>query len=108
MVLLLGKHDAITEYMQTVLQIDDPLNLLCCPSTTAHHSEYGEYVDVIRDEQPPAITTQNLEMLDILLASDLDFGIIRVRRYGDEIKTANHTKEEVLANRKVWNFDPRD
>ena len=108
MVLLLGKHDAITEYMQTVLQIDDPLNLLCCPSSTVHHSEYGEYVNVIRDQQPPAITTQNLEMLDILLASDLDFGISRVRRYGDEIKTANHTKEEVLANRKVWNFDPRD
>lgn len=35
------------------------------PDTTTHYTELQEYVEIAKEEQPPVITTQNIEMIDI-------------------------------------------
>ena len=107
MILLLGKHNNIVEYAKNTFKIDES-DIFCCPDVTTHHTEFGKYVDTIRNENPAIITTQSLEMLDVLLESDLEFEVIRTRRFDDGIRTAKTTKEEVVGCRNVWNFDPRD
>ena len=108
MILLLGKHDVLMEYANNALKIDSDLDVFCCPAATDHHTEFGKYIDVIAEEKPEIITTQNLEMLDVLLESNLEFDVVRTRKYGDEIRTAKMTKKEVNDCREVWNFDPRN
>jgi hypothetical protein len=108
MKLLLGKHDVITAYVENVLNLDCDLDVLCCPAVNTHHTEFGSYIDIIKKENPPVITTQSLEMLDVLLKSNLQFEIITVRRYDDEIRAATRTKDYVVDCRKAWNFDPRN
>ena len=107
-ILLLGINDVVEEYAENVLKIDMGNNIVYYPSVTTHHTELGKYVDIAREEEPPVITTQNLEMVDVLLESDLDFDVVTVRMYGNEIKSRTLTKEEVVSNREVFNFDPRD
>lgn len=108
MILLLGINDVVEEYAENVLKIDMRNDIVYYPSVTTHHTELGKYVDIAREEEPPVITTQNLEMIEVLLESDLDFDVVTVRIYGNEIKSRTLTKEEVIANRKVFNFDPRN
>lgn len=107
-ILLLGINDVVEEYAKNVLKIDMGNDIVYYPSVTTHHTELGKYVDIAREEEPLVITTQNLEMVDVLLESDLDFDVVTVRMYGNEIKSRTLTKEEVVANREVFNFDPRD
>ena len=107
MLLLLGKNDVIVEYARQTLKIDT-LELFSCPGITTHHSEFGKYVDIIKEKKPEVITTQNIEMIDVLLASDLDFEVITVKRIDGEIRKRKVSKEYVVENRKVWAFDPRD
>ena len=78
------------------------------PSVTTHHTELGKYVDIAREEEPPVITTQSLEMLDVFLESSLDFEVITVRRYDNEIRSRIMTKEDVIDHREKFDFDPRD
>lgn len=108
MILLLGINDVIEEYAEKVLKIDIGNDIVYYPSVTTHHTELRKYVDVAREEAPPVITTQSLEMLDVLLGSDLDFDVVTVRMYDNEIRSRTLTKEEVIANRELFNFDPRD
>ena len=107
-ILLLGKNDAVEEYARDVLKIDMGNDIVYYPSVTTHHTELGKYVDIAREEEPPVITTQSMEMIDVLLESDLDFEVVTVRRYNDEIRSRALLKKEVLANREAFDFDPRD
>ena len=107
MILLLGKHNNIIEYAKNALKINEP-DIFLCPVVTDHHTEFCKYIDVIAEEKPAIITTQNLEMLDVLLESDLKFEVIRTRRRGNEIRISKMTKKEVNDCRNLWNFDPRD
>ena len=108
MVLLLGKNDLIEEYAKEVLKIDITKDMMYCPDITTHYSEFGKYVDIAKENKPLVITTQNSEMIDVFLASDLNFKVITVRRYGDEIKAALRTKEYVADCREVFSFELRD
>ena len=108
MILLLGINDVVEEYAEKVLKIDIGNDIVYYPSITTHHTELGKYVDIAREEEPPVITTQSLEMLDVLLESDLDFEVITVRRYDNEIKSRTMTKEDVVCYRERFDFDPRD
>ena len=108
MILLLGKNSAVEEYAEKVLQIDIFTDLVYYPDITTHHTELGQYVEYAREEKPPVITTQSLEMVDELLASDLDFNIITVRKYDDELKIRTKSKSELISLRDSFDFDPRD
>lgn len=108
MILLLGINEVIEEYAENVLKIDMGNDIVYYPSVTTHHTELGKYVDIAREEEPPVITTQSLEMLDVLLKSNLDFEVVTVRRYDNEIKSRTMTKEDVIDCREKFDFDPRD
>lgn len=108
MILLLGINDVVEEYAENVLKIDMGNDIVYYPSATTHHTELVKYVDIARKEEPPVITTQSLEMLDVLLESNLDFEVVTVRRYDNEIKSRTMTKEDVIDCREKFDFDPRD
>ena len=107
MILILGKHDVIMEHVKETMHLSES-DVFCCPAITTHHTEFCKHIDEIKSVNPPVITTQNIEMLDVLLESELEFKVVRTRRFDDEIRTAEMSKEEVLGNRNAWNFDPRD
>ena len=108
MILLLGINDNIEWYAENVLKVDTRNDIAYYPSVTAHYTEFWKYVGIAKENNPSVITTQNSEMIDVLLESDLDFDVITVRRYGEEIKARKLTKEEVIDYRNAFNFDPRD
>lgn len=107
MILLLGINSVVEEYARNVLKIDMGNDIVCYPSATTHVTELGKYVDIAKEEEPPVITTQNIEMIDVLLKSDLDFEVVTVRSHNDRIVSRALTKEEVLEDRNAFGFDPR-
>lgn len=106
--LLLGKYDAIEEYVDNELKIDVDKDVMYCPSILTHFSEYGQYIESAESNRYRAISTQSLEMIDWFLLSDLKFDVITVRKYGNEIRTRTLSKEDVLDMRNAFNFDPRE
>lgn len=107
MILLLGKNDVVEEYARKVLKVDED-DILYCPDIKDHHSEFEKYVEWAKEDEYKVITTQNSEMIDVFLASDLDFKVITVRRYNDKIKAARRTKEYVNDCREAFSFELRD
>lgn len=105
--LLLGKYDAVEEYVDNELKIDVDKDVMYCPSILTHFTEYGQYIDAAKSNRYRAINTQSLEMIDLFLESDLEFDVITVRKYGDEIKTRTLSKKDVIDDRNAFNFDPR-
>ena len=75
-IILLGKNDVVEYFADEALKIDMKKDIAYYPSITTHHTELQKYIDLAKKEKPLVITTQNLEMLDTFLTSDLDFDII--------------------------------
>ena len=108
MILLLGKNDNVEKYAEDVLKVDMGNDIVYYPSITDHHTEFGKYIDIAKEEEPPVITTQSIEMIDVLLESDLDFEVVTVRRCDDELRARTLSKEEARKYRELFDFDPRD
>lgn len=107
-ILLLGKHEAIMSYASSLWETDIEKEIEFLPSPFSHHSEFEEYIEKIKEEAPPIIVTQNEEFLDALLNSDMDFDIVTVRKYEEEVKERTLSKEKVKEMREKFDFDPRD
>lgn len=107
MKLLLGRVDVIAEYAETNLKMNKE-DIAYYPTIPTHHTELGEYVDVIKENLPSVITTQSVEMMDTLLASDLNFEVVTVRKIDNVIHSRSLPKNEVVEDRKKFGFDPRD
>ena len=115
MILLLGKNDVIDEYLDSIVYTEDDKKIkvdiekdtVYCPSILSHYTEYGQYIDIIKAKHPAFIITQSLEMIDVLLESDLNFMVVTVIRHNGRIMAASYLKDTVLADRKAFNFDPR-
>ena len=75
MILLLGKNDLIEQYAENELNIDMGNDIVYYPSVTDHYSDYGRLIDDIKEDIPPVVTSQNIEFIDFLLDSDLDFEV---------------------------------
>ena len=71
------------------------------PDVTTHYTELQKYVEIAKEEQPPVITTQNIEMIDILLNSDLDLKVITVCYSDKKLKARVLSKENVLYVKNV-------
>lgn len=108
MILLLGLNDAVERYAEHTLKVDMRNDIVYYPSVTTHHTELYRYVDIAREEEPPVITTQSLEMIDAFLGSDLDIDVITVKEYDNELKTRKLTKEEARELREAFDADLRD
>lgn len=94
--LLLGRPENIINYAT---------NIYLCPSSETYFLDYNSYVDKIKQLYPISryISTQNKEMIDVLLLSDLNLDVITVR--ADEI--IKRTKEEALQDRKNFSMELR-
>lgn len=73
MILLLGKNNFVEKYANEVLKIDMGNDIVYYPNVTAHYSEYDKLLDDIKEDVPPVITSQNIEFINFLLDSDLEF-----------------------------------
>ena len=73
MILLLGKNNLVEKYADEVLKIDMENDIVYCPNVTAHYSEYDKLLDNIKEDIPPVVTSQNIEFINFLLDSDLEF-----------------------------------
>ena len=107
MKLLLGRIDVIVEYAETNLKMNKE-DIAYYPTIPTHHTELGKYVDVIKEISPSVITTQSVEMMDTLLASDLNIEVVTVRKIDNVIHSRSLPKNEVIEDRKKFGFDPRD
>ena len=107
MKLLLGRIDVIAEYVETNLKMNKE-DIAYYPTIPTHYTELGKYVDVIKENSPSVITTQSVEMMDTLLASDLNFEVVTVRKIDNVIHSRSLPKNEVIEDRKKFGFDPRD
>lgn len=105
--LLLGRIDAIEEYAKNDLKINIEKDMVYYPPVPTHYSDLVKYIDIIKEKPQTVITTQNIEMLDTLLESDLNIEVITVRKADNVIYSRSLPKEEVLESRKKFGFDPR-
>ena len=93
MILLLGKNDLVEKYADEVLKIDMGNDIVYYPEVTTHFSEYGKALDDIKEDIPPVITSQNIEFINFLLDSDLEFEVWTV--YENE-KVRKLSKEKAI------------
>ena len=93
MILLLGKNDLVEKYADEVLKIDMSNDIVYYPEVTAHFSEYDKALDDIKEDIPPVITSQNIEFINFLLDSDLEFEVWTV--YENE-KVRKLSKEKAI------------
>ena len=93
MILLLGKNNLVEKYANEVLKIDIVNNIVYYPNVTTHFSEYGKALDDIKENIPPVITSQNIEFINFLLDSDLEFEVWTV--YENE-KVRKLSKEKAI------------
>lgn len=73
MILLLGKNDLVEKYADEILKIDMRNDIVYYPNVTTHYSEYDKLLDNIKEDIPPVTTSQNIEFINFLLDSDLEF-----------------------------------
>ena len=93
MILLLGKNNLIEKYADEVLKIDMGNDIVYYPEVTTHFSEYDKELDDIKEDIPPVITSQNIEFINFLLDSDLEFEVWTV--YENE-KVRKLSKEKAI------------
>lgn len=107
MILLLGKNDVVEEYVRETLKIDAENDIVYYPSVTTHYTELEKYVEIAREEEPPVITTQSLEMIDTLLSSELNFEVITVVRTDKGIRKREVNKEKAWQLRNEYGLELR-
>ena len=82
MILLLGKNDLVENYAKSVLKVNINENFIYCPNFKEHYTQFSKYIDIIRYRKPFVITTQDIEMIKLLLTSDLCFEVYTVFENG--------------------------
>lgn len=107
MILVLGKNDAIEKYAEYSLKINIENDIMYYPDIKTHYSEFGKYIDIIKEKEPSVITTQNQELIDILLDSDLDFDVITVWIFENELLTRKANKERAKSIKNHLGLDLR-
>lgn len=107
MILLLGKNNLVEKYAKEVLNADIDNDMVYYPDEKTHYSELPQWVEIARKEQPCIITTQNIEMIDIFLYSDLDFKIITVYNVDGELLSRTLTKEKAVCLKEKMGLELR-
>ena len=109
MIVLLGQPTSIQAYIET-MEIQEAMKddlIYTLPPIDMHHSNYRFLINTIKAYKPEVIITQNLEFLDTLLESDLEFEVVRTKICEGKMYSCSMQKEEVRRNREAWLFDPR-
>ena len=108
MILLLGKREAVEGYIRNEKEKNESYFCVIYPSSLDHHSGYGKYIPQIRLEEPQALITQSLEMVDVLLESDLEFDVVTLKTMDGKTYERRMDKIEALMLREEFNIDLRD
>ena len=107
MILLLGKNNLVEKYAKEILNADIDNYMVYYPDEKTHYSELPQWVEIARKEQPYIVTTQNIEMIDIFLYSDLDFKIITVYNVDGELLSRTLTKEKAVCLKEKMGLELR-
>lgn len=97
MIFVLGKNDQVERYVESI-GLDIRNDIVYYPGCTDHYTEYNLLIQQIKEDNPPVVTTQNLEFIQCLLDSDLDFDVVTV--FDNGVRTiskecANNVKNEM-------------
>jgi hypothetical protein len=108
MILLLGKNNAVERYAKEILNIDMDNDIVYYPDETTHYTELPEWIEIAREENPPVVTTQRLDMINEFLHSDLDFKVITAIEVDGNIKgRVLEDKEKALYLKDVLGLELR-
>lgn len=108
MILLLGKNNAVERYAKEILNIDMDNDIVYYPDETTHYTELPEWIEIAREENPPVVTTQRLDMINEFLYSDLDFKVITAIEVDGNIKgRVLEDKEKALYLKDVLGLELR-
>lgn len=107
MILLLGKNNAVERYAKEILSIDMDNDIVYYPDEITHYTELPEWIEIAREENPPVVTTQRLDMIDVFLHSDLDFKVITAIETDGSIKGRVLNKEKALYVKDVLGLELR-
>lgn len=108
MILLLGKNNAVERYAKEILSIDMDNDIVYYPDETTHYTELPEWIEIAREENPPVVTTQRLDMINEFLHSDLDFKVITAIEVDGNIKgRVLEDKEKALYVKNVLGLELR-
>ena len=108
MILLLGKNNAVERYAKEILNIDMDNDIVYYPDETTHYTELPEWIEIAREENPPVVTTQRLDMIDAFLYSDLDFKVITAIEVDGNIKgRVLEDKEKAIYVKEILGLELR-
>ena len=108
MILLLGKNNAVERYAKEILNIDLDNDIVYYPDETTHYTELPEWIEIAREENPPVVTTQRLDMIDAFLYSDLDFKVITAIEVDGNIKgRVLEDKEKAIYVKEILGLELR-
>lgn len=104
MILLLGKNNAVERYAKEILSIDMDNDIVYYPDETTHYTELPEWIEIAREENPPVVTTQRLDMINEFLHSDLDFKVITAIEVDGNIKgrVLEDKEKSLICKRCTW------
>lgn len=109
MILLLGKTKAIGNYLSKNIHQED--KIIFCPEPDVHFSEFPNIINEIKEYNPSVIISHNMEFIDCLLNSDLEFDVITVRgikHYNDELyHVRTLIKQDALELREKYEMELR-
>ena len=108
MILLLGKNNAVERYAKEILNIDLDNDIVYYPDETTHYTELPEWIEIAREENPPVVTTQRLDMIDAFLYSDSDFNVITAIEVDGNIKgRVLEDKEKAIYVKEILGLELR-
>lgn len=106
MILLLGRPDAIKVYTERNLKLK-VTDIFYCPHTMTHFTDFGKYVDAVREQKIPVVVTQSKEMIEVFLKSELVFEVITVRLENGRMSNRILNKDEALKVCENYGIDLR-
>lgn len=95
MILLLGQNKYVEKYAKEILKIDMWNDIVYYPGNTTHYSEYEKCVEDLKECKAPVVTSQNIEFIEFLLNSDLNFDVITVIEDNNVRKLSKSKAKEV-------------
>lgn len=103
MLLILGKNSFVEEYAKKI-GLNIRSDIVYYPGWADHYTSYPLLINQIRKDNPLAVTSQNIEFIDYLLNSDLEFNVVTVY---DNAKIRTMTKETAKEAREVMGLELR-
>lgn len=110
MILLLGKSKNIGTYLSENIHQED--KIIFCPEPDVHFSEFPNIINEIKEYNPSVIVSHNMEFIDCLLSSDLEFDVTTVREDINNITllpyfTRTLSKQEAYELREKYEMELR-